>query len=305
MGGEDFQLDADAEMGAGDTLIVSKKNSEENLNGSHLDRRFSATSSSGSIDSTTESVSSLRSLPDMGTPGTGQTYAPESFATRSSEHKRRRSLTEPSIGSGKKAGKKEKRRSVFQPNVRDEVLHKKSTPELEQVNPASPSLLHVPIPILGTEGHYISSDGRNLLHDALTSSYAGITELGLQSNYAEHSDLGNPMERIPSEASLSGKSSPQHSIDGGQNLAGLAAAHSSNSDLLAAGMSASEIDDRPIGPMPGTGGTGACNDGVVGVESVGLELSFDGVDASGDAVIEAALSDVRNVSEGSDKKEQV
>ena len=185
MGGEDFQLDEDTELGVGETLIGAKNTSSERLSSDRQERHIAAASSSGSMDSATESISSMQSLPAMGTPGTGETNSGPSAlgaaAGDGGQHKRRRSLTEPSVGSGTKSGRKEKRRSVFQPNVRDEVLHKKATPESSKGNPASPSLLPVPIPLLGTEGHYISSDGRNLLHDALTTTYAGITELGLRS----------------------------------------------------------------------------------------------------------------------------
>ena len=97
------------------------------------------------------------------------------------------------------------------------------------------------------------------------------------------------MQRIPSEASLGGKSSPRHSsVGSSQNLTGLAAAHNSNSDLLAAGMSANQVDDRPIVPMPGTGGTGAFETRGIEMEAVGLELSFDGVEGS--AVSSAATA---------------
>merc|ERR1711918_186481 len=92
------------------------------------------------------------------------------------------------------------------------------------------------------------------------------------------------MHRIPSEVSLGTPPSPRNSAVGSQqSLAGLAAAHNSASDLLAAVMGASHVDDRPIGPMPGTGGTGAFENEGVEVEAVGLELSFDGGQMSASA----------------------
>ena len=287
MGGEDFQLGEDTELGVGDKLI--RKTPSGGVANGEEGRHIAAGSSSGSIDSATESISSMQSLPTMGTPGTGQTKLSR---TEGSHHKRQRSQTEPSIGSGHKSGgKKEKRRSVFQPNVRDAVLHKKNTPESSKGNPTSPSLLPVPIPLLGTEGHYTLSDGRNLLHDALTTTYAGITDLGLRSNYAETRELNNQMHRIPSEVSLGTPPSPRNSAVGSQqSLAGLAAAHNSASDLLAAAMGASHVDDRPIGPMPGTGGTGAFENEGIEMEAVGLELSFDGGEIVSSVSASAATS---------------